>query len=824
MRTIALRGVAALCALTLVHSANAAGPNRPVITEVFQNPAGTSDGPVGRLGTNAHQEYIEIYLPEPADLRPGLNADALNVTFYEVEGDDTSSGNGLVNYRIDLPTFDLNPSNGLTPGAIARPSSGIVVVGWVDYAGAPPFDLAGTSASRIALINGGVTTVSGFTFIAMNGGQFSGTSNFPVPLAVSDIALPNEASSGIIQNGSGAYLLVNRDDPAYAELYDDAAIPIGGSANPSLPSGLVLGVSALFDAFACNDHGKFDVMEQPYDAPTGDDIDLEFVLPLGGAFSRLVPQIDASGDGYSRKFLDIAKTTEDATTLNDNPITDALNAYHSVTQTGPFFPTPGRAAFTTSAAELAVADASVQVFDTLAGSIGRPGVRCANLGGNQVIEAVATPGVSSNPAVATFAVSDSDQASGQSAMFPRIEVAAPATAAHNATANASVSVTASNVSGASPPVVNPVSASGVTIRALNPTRGLSAAGTPFQATVFAALQGLPNEPGVPNEFANTSLAGFVAANLGGIVDDERHNGQLLTNPLTNLSDPILIDVMEDDMPDSELLYINRLSPAGLDSLVTTVLNSADMLGGNESYADNFNASNTLVKAVELTIDETRTSGGTFIPTERVHFVNAGGLAGLPDSGLSHATSQRGFEFALVDSNVEQFGTLESGETDDFGIVVEVGRTRAGASVTTGEFVFLSFTGGYEGEDIDSLNTPPYANQTVIIYLDLDNLDTVLGCETITRMFVIDGSGGNAVNIIEAFSLNVDLACACKGDANQDGTLDSRDIAAFIAQLTSPGDPATDPFACAADLNNNGLVGIDDVQAFVGALVTNTTCP
>lgn len=824
MRTIALHGGAVLCAFALGGLARAAGPNRPVITEVFQNPAGTSDGPVGRLPANAHQEYIEIYLPEFADLRPGLNADALNVTFYEVEGDDTSSGNGLVNYRIDLPTFDLNLSNGVTPGAIARPSSGVVVIGWVDYAGNPPFDLAGTAATRVALINGGMTTTSGFVFVAMNGGQFSGTSNFPIPLAVSDIALPNEASSGIIQNGSGAYLLVNRDDPAYTELYDDAAIPIGQSADPSLPTGLVLGTSALFDAFACNDHGKFDVLEQPYAAPTGDDIDLEFVLPLGGAFSRLVPQIDASGDGYARRFLDVAKTTEDATTVNDNPITDALNAYRSLTQTGPFFPTPGRAAFTTSAAEMAVADASVQVFDTLAGTIGRPGVKCANLGGNHVIEATATPGGSSNPAVATLAVSDSDQAPGQTALFPRVAVTVPASAANGATATASVSVSASNISGASPPVVSPIGSTSVTIRALNPTTGLSSTGAPFQATAFAALQGLPNDPGIPNEFANTSLAAFVAANLGGLVDDERHNGLLLTDPLTNLSDPILVDVMEDDMPDSELLYINPPSPAGLDNLVTTVLNSADMLAGNESYLDNFNATNTLVKAVELTINETRTSGGTFVPTERVHFVNAGGLAGLPDSGLSHATSQRGFEFALVDSNVEQLGTLESGETDDFGIVVEVGKTRAGASVTTGEFVFLSFSGGLEGEDIDSLNVPPYANQTVVIYLDLDNLDTVLGCETITRMFVVDGSGGNAVNIIEAFSLNVDVACTCKGDTDLDGILDARDIAAFSGQLTSPGDPATDPIACAADLNNNGLVGIDDVQAFVAALLSSTACP
>jgi len=110
-------------------------PNHPIITEVFTDPSGVNDGPFGRDVTNAHQEYIEIYLPPAASLAAGLNKDALRLTFYEVEGDSSSSGLGLINYRFDLPTFDLDSSNGLTAGAIARPSSGVaaamIPIAWV---------------------------------------------------------------------------------------------------------------------------------------------------------------------------------------------------------------------------------------------------------------------------------------------------------------------------------------------------------------------------------------------------------------------------------------------------------------------------------------------------------------------------------------------------------------------------------------------------------------------------------------------------------------------------------------------------------------------
>ncbi len=819
-----------LAVLTLygwfVAAALAQAPNHPVITEVFTDPAGDNDGPVGRAPGNLHQEYIEIYLPAAAELTPSLNKDSLNLTFYEVEGDSSSSGLGLVNYRIDLPTFDVDPGNGLTPGAVARPPSGVVVIGWVDYVGNPPTDLAGTPSRRIALINGGITSTTDYTFVALNGAQFSGTTNFPVPLDVSFIDMPGESSSGIIQNGSGAYLLVNRDDPGYVELYDDQHVPMGESANPMLPMGNNLGTSSLLDGLAGNDHDKFDVLEQPYNPPTGDDIDLETVLPLGGAFSLLVPQIDEGSEhGYARLFLDAVKTTDDISPANDDPVADALGAYRTIYNFGPLFPTPGRSPFTTSPPELSVADASIQMFDVLAGTTGRPGIISANVGGNFGLDVNATPGASSNPAAATFAIGDvTSVAVGQAKVYPSIAATVGAAAIHGALATTSVAVTAANADVGDPPVVNPSQAVTATVRVLNPTTGQNAAGGPFQTTAFVAMHGLPDVPGVPNEFVSTSLAPFVAAHLGGLVDDERHNGMLLLDPATNLSDPILVDVMEDDMPDDPNFFVNFPSPAGLDDLVTTILNSAEVVAGNGTYEDSFNGSMTLVRAIELTIGETLTKDGPFTPTEGIYFADAVGAAGHPASGLSNATTTRGFELALLDTNVQQFGTLESGETDDFALIVEVGGTRAGAQVVPGEFVFLSFSGGLEGADIDTVNVPPGGNQTVIIYVDLDLLDTVLGAETITRLFVIDGSGGNALNVIEAFSLNVLQVCTCKGDTNLDGLIDGRDAQGFVEQVLSPADPTVQAQACAADLSGNNAVGAEDVPLMVAALLSETPCP
>lgn len=310
----------AVLAITFVNVCPGQIPDHPVFTEVFNNPSGT-DGPTGRNPGNLHQEFIEIYLPAAANLSPSLNKDALRLTFYEIEGDSGNSQRGHVNQRIDLPTFDLASANGITAGAIGRPSSGVVVIGWGDYnTEQPPDDLAGTPSTRLGLINGGITTSPpGTTFVAMNGAQFSGTTNFPVPSAESFIDLPNEHINGVLRNGSNVYLLVNRDDAGYGQL-EDRLHPEFGPSNADLPGGTVLGLSSLLDGIAGNDDSKFDVAAQPYVAPTGLNIDLEDVLPAGGVFSLWVAQIsEGSGGGYARTFVDQQRTTEDGIPGNEDP-------------------------------------------------------------------------------------------------------------------------------------------------------------------------------------------------------------------------------------------------------------------------------------------------------------------------------------------------------------------------------------------------------------------------------------------------------------------------------------------------------------------------
>lgn len=746
-------------------AATAGIPDHPIITEVYTDPPGANDGPVGRDPSNFDQEYIEIYLPPMGNLDPTINPDALRLTFYEVEGDFTSSGLGLVNYRFDLPMFDLDLSNGITPGAIPRPASGVVVLGWVDYVGDPPTGLAGTPSARVGLVNGGILGASGYTFIAINGHHFGGTTNFPVLDAESLIDLPCETRSGVIQNGSGVYLLVDRDSPGYVELYDDRHVPTGGSANPNLPSGAVLMTSALFDAFAVNDHNMFDVLAQPYDPPTGNDIDLETVLPLGGAFSLLCAQVPERSkirptlgiaNGYARFFVDIAKTTENGDPSDDDPVSDALNAYRHIRNDGPFFPTPGRAALTTSAPELSVALPGEQTFGVLPGTTGRPGLLAANSGGDFGIDIAATPGGSSNPAAATFATAAPvTNVRGQTLGLPSVAITVRPNAAHGQSATTTATVSASNTKAGAPAVLNPVQVVMLTATVLSPTRGQDANGQPFQTTVFMAVQGIPRDAGVTNEFLTTDLGAFVAANLGTRVKDTLGNGEALRNPATNLSDSLTMLPMVAEFPADPSEYINRPGPAGRLDLVQTILQSAEMQSGADTYDDSFNATQTAVNAISFNIPDTKTYDGNFRLSEIVHFVDERGFPADVRSGLANVTTSRTFEFALIDTNVRFFGNIETGATDDFGVVVEVRDTEPGSPVVRGEFVFLSFTGGLQGADIDSLQVPPGLDVVAnALLFDLDNLHDVLGIRSIERIILIESRDNSGeADIVEAFTLN-----------------------------------------------------------------------
>lgn len=737
-------------------------PNHPIITEVYTDPPGVNDGPFGRDIANQHQEYIEIYLPPFSSLAAGLNKDALRLTFYEVEGDSTSSGLGLINYRFDLPTFDLDPSNGITAGAVARPSSGVVVLGWVDYATTNPVVLAGTTSTRVAMVNGGITATDGtYAFIAINGSQGTGTTNFPVPAAENRIDMPAEATSGVIQNGSAAYLLVNRDSPSYVMLCDDAhAADCPAGSAPNLPNNAVgLNTPALFDGFACNDHGLFLVTDQPYVTPTGDDIDLETVLPAGGAFSLLVAQVPEDetstsfagvANGYARRFVDVFKTTETATA--DNPATDATTAYRHTRNNGPYFATPGRAMLTTSPPELGLAGSVEQSVQAIAGTIGRPGILSANVGGNYSINLSTSTGPSSNPSVATFAPGTSASGiTGQTLAFPTVAVTAAAGAAHNATATSTITVTATNAVGGNPAVVAPVQNTTLTVTVLKPTTGQNAAGAAFQTTVFAAIQGIPATASL-NEFSSTSLGAYVDANLGVFVQDTMSNGAVLADPATNIGSGLLMQSIIRDFPDPGT-GINPAGPLGRLDLVQTVLQSAEVLSGATTYDDSFDGAQTVIRAIRFNCPDTFTFDGTFTPSENMHFVDSVGRAGRVRSGLSNATTSRTFELAIFDTNVQDPGTLETGATDDFGIVIEVETTEPGSPVVPGEFVFLSYTGGLQGADIDGVDVPPGNNIATITYLDLDNLHTVMGIRTIEAIYIIDGNGGGELDVAEVFSLN-----------------------------------------------------------------------
>ncbi len=876
-------GAAMLAALATATIAHGQILDHPIITEVYTDPPSLlpdlTDGPVGRDPTNLHQSFIEIYLPPCADLALGLNCDALNLTFYEVEGDGSSFGVELVNYRFDLPTFDLNPSNGLT--GIGRPDSGVVVLGWVDYVNDPPDRLAGTPTTRVGLVNGGITTApTDYLFIAINGHHFLGTANFPILADENLIDLPDEARSGVIHNGSSAYLLVNRDSAGYVELCDDEhEIDCVAGVDPALRTGAVLRVESLFDGFAGNDDRKFDVLEQPL--PQCNDIpencfDLQTVLPQGSPFSLLIPQVPERdttritptvGNGYARVYVDLLKTTENPLFGND-PVFDAINRYRLIRNEGPFFPTPGTAPMTSSPPELAVARASQQVFEVLAETTGRPGLFTANVGGSFGIDILPTGGPSSNPNVANFGAGiAATNVAGQTVAFAGIAITPTATAPHGATASSVVTIEATNSVLGNPAVINPMQPVTVTATVLRPT---TARGDPTQTTVFLAVQTIAPDALVPNEFLDTDVGAFLAAKAlqpGIGLFETVGNGLLLLNPATNLSglfgignnkikefpgeglectkwlnppgppvgrrcfggsndglscDPSLDPAFECPGGECNALCVGGLNAGlscnpslglaqlcvggandgqGCDPLLTpdqacplgacvtqcpsgeclpldlagTVLTSAEFLSGALTYDESvaFDVScfdppspRTVIQALNLNVPDTKTFGGIFTPSELLEFADARGVVGNPRSGLARASTTRTFELLLVDTNVNPFtGTLETGLTDDFGIVVEVAETEPGATVVPGEFVFLSFTGGLQGADIDTLMGEFGDVLLQLFFLDLDNLHDVMGIISIERVILIDGSGTGELDVLEAFSLNPVVTAGCVNDVD-----------------------------------------------------------
>lgn len=142
--------------------------------------------------------------------------------------------------------------------------------------------------------------------------------------------------------------------------------------------------------------------------------------------------------------------------------------------------------------------------------------------------------------------------------------------------------------------------------------------------------------------------------------------------------------------------------------------------------------------------------------------------------------------ALVDTNVRFLGRIETGATDDFGIIVEARDVEADSPILPGEFIFLSFSGGLQGEDIDTLQVPPAQDVIAnLIYLDLDNLHDVLGVRSIELAYLVDAGAGGEVDIIEVFSLNPGVGGAAPGDLNCDGQVNAFDIEPFLVLLFGP---------------------------------------
>ncbi len=827
-------------------------PNHPVITEVYFDPNGVNDGPIGRDSTNPHQEFVEIYLPTCAELDTALSCSALNITFEEVEGDHTSMELGQLNYRWDLPTFCVLANSASCPvNTIPRPNSGIVVLGWVDYGDATPTTLAGTVNTRVALIKGGLTAEDGdYVFVAINGQQFGGTNNFATLAAESLIEwgaagqLSDEVRTGQIENGSGVYLLLNRDGAGYVTLYDEkdsAHQPPTFSADPDLPGGTVLPTGVLFDAFANNDDSGFDVLLQPLNSPVDPAcstdpvkcIDLETILPNGGAFSNLVAQLPekvtsppdpGTANGYARVYLDQAKTTE--TTATNDPVSDALNAYRHVRNAGPFFPTPGFVPSTTSPPELAVAGPPAQITTILAGVSAPVEILAANVGGNSPIDmTVTSAGPSSNSSFATFSPGVAALGvSGGSIGTPSVLVSASLTAAGQSP-TAPITVTATN--GGAPAITNPVQTTTVTATVIEPTTGQNATGQPFQTTVFVAIQGITDAPGVTNELLQTDFGAFLAGQADITALESEGNSAILLNPATNIVDQPTILPLRKKLPvDGEECskWLDFAGPVGKLDLGQTVAQSAEVLSGAATYDQNFvigfdcaGVATDAVRAVRFNHPDGFAFDGTFSPSETVQFVGERGDVGKPLNGLSDATTTRTFELALIDTNVRSSANnpIESGAKDDFGLILQVrdietppvGQT---PPVESGEFVFLSFTGGKQGADIDTLDIPPGPSVMNLIFLDLDNLHSVLGIRTIEQIIVVQ-AGTGTVDIVEAYTLRpVPPPTGCTVDPDCDDglfcngaeTCDTLPIPNTCVPGTSP---CTNPALPACDETTNTCV-------------------
>ena len=149
------------------------------------------------------------------------------------------------------------------------------------------------------------------------------------------------------------------------------------------------------------------------------------------------------------------------------------------------------------------------------------------------------------------------------------------------------------------------------------------------------------------------------------------NGSALMDPATNLRDQFTVQPWIKDLPeDNEKCtnWLNPAGPAGRMSFAQTVVTSAEVQSGAATYDASIDTCDdneqTVIKAIRLNVPDTRVFGGSFSPTESVHFVDPGGDVGDSESSLTDVTTSRTFEVALIDTAVRFDGSLETGACDD----------------------------------------------------------------------------------------------------------------------------------------------------------------
>jgi hypothetical protein len=118
-------------------------------------------------------------------------------------------------------------------------------------------------------------------------------------------------------------------------------------------------------------------------------------------------------------------------------------------------------------------------------------------------------------------------------------------------------------------------------------------------------------------------------------------------------------------------------------------------------------------------------------------------------------------------------------------------------VSVGEFVFLSFTGGLQGADIDGVAVPPGDSIATVIFLDTDNLHTVLGIRLIEAIFLLDAGSTASLDPVEVFSLKPVVICTTNAQCNDQNAC-TQDICDINGICQNPPVVCDDGLSCTVD--------------------------